>query len=349
MKQKSKSRSWTVAVSMLLVTIVVLAGSLMPYLEIDISTVMKFLPNGAADVFNEIIEILGGRKGIISFSAVTLIRAAVYAGENSAAASVLISLGIIIMLPYLMVFLAAASGLLRKGWSYIVAAVFAVGGFVLNIMTITVFIPSCIYQIIPDTLSELIEILPSEFGKDTLRKMIMDGIGAAWWISLIGCAVLGVLAIIGFLALGRKKNAVLPENSMENLNKQTESESVRFAENSVQGKEMRWNGMESQAEDTFGISIGFGELNGCEISMKDGETIVIGKDSRQCNVVALEEEISEVHCRIRCDGKNGCYLVMDCSGSGVYIDGKKLISGKNVRVAPGSILFLANKYIVGLL
>ena len=104
-----------------------------------------------------------------------------------------------------------------------------------------------------------------------------------------------------------------------------------------------------EMETTAGISCGFGELNGVEIPLTNGETITIGTNSSRWNLVVAESGIEGVHCRILYSREKGCYQVQDLSQSGVYINDRRMASQNAVWLSPGTILFLSNKYAIGLL
>ena len=346
MKGNNKIIKWMITSFMLLTAVVILAGGLLPYLQMNISSLVKLLPDVISDIFDDITVLLGSEKGKISFSALTLFRVAFGTGNDTVAADLLHSLGIIILIPYVVVVISAIFSLVRRRWSYILSAVFALSGLVIMVISVIKIIPSTIYNAIPTTFQNMLTALPVEFGEKILRDFVMKGIGIAWWIGVAGCVVLLGLSIVvavrkegdepagqqdptGWLNEGTSE-AALPEFLGQKSDENAEEKEFLIGKN-------------------VGISIGFGELNGSEIPLSDGEMITIGSDRNRCNVVTSVKEIESIHCRIKYDMKNEFYQVVDMSKGGVYVNGRRIVSGKPVLLPPGTILFLANKHAVGLL
>ena len=341
MKGNNKIIKWMITSFMLLTAVVILAGGLLPYLQMNISSLVKLLPDVISDIFDDITVLLGSEKGKISFSALTLFRVAFGTGNDTVAADLLHSLGIIILIPYVVVVISAIFSLVRRRWSYILSAVFALSGLVIMVISVIKIIPSTIYNAIPTTFQNMLTALPVEFGEKILRDFVMKGIGIAWW--MLGLSIVGLIVAVrkegdepagqqdptGWLNEGTSE-AALPEFLGQKSDENAEEKEFLIGKN-------------------VGISIGFGELNGSEIPLSDGEMITIGSDRNRCNVVTSVKEIESIHCRIKYDMKNEFYQVVDMSKGGVYVNGRRIVSGKPVLLPPGTILFLANKHAVGLL
>lgn len=68
-----------------------------------------------------------------------------------------------------------------------------------------------------------------------------------------------------------------------------------------------------------------GLFAGAEIEMKHMETIVIGRDAAQCNLIIEDDAVSRKHCTVTYNAVNGNYLLMDISGNGTYLaDGQRI-------------------------
>ena len=96
-----------------------------------------------------------------------------------------------------------------------------------------------------------------------------------------------------------------------------------------------------------------GMYKGARFKLSGGESIVLGRDSAQCNLVfdQFNAEISNVHCRITYNdmsgytgGKSG-YTVTDYSKNGTFVDGSKqrLQSGVPVSLPKGTKIYLATE------
>lgn len=320
MKRESKCGKWIVSVLMLLAAAVVLGGSLLPYFQVDISGVVALLPQDVGNIFNEITVLLGSPEGSVAFSPATLFRVALNAGRDTAAADILFSMGIILFLSYIGILIAAVFGLFRRVWSYLLSVAFSIAGLAVTVLAAVKLIPHAVYEAIPAAFREMIALLGLDFGEEFLRDLFLDGIGVDWWISVAGYGLMLLLSIVGIVLAARSRQR--PGETRE---------------------------AEARPEKTFGISIGFGELNGSEILLARGEMITIGSDGRRCNVVAAEEGLDQVHCQISCDEETGNYLIRDLSRNGVFIDGRRIPAGETVTAPPGTILFLAKQYAVGLI
>lgn len=349
MKGNNKIIKWMITSFMLLTAVVILAGGLLPYLQMNISSLVKLLPDVISDIFDDITVLLGSEKGKISFSALTLFRVAFGTGNDTVAADLLHSLGIIILIPYVVVVISAIFSLVRRRWSYILSAVFALSGLVIMVISVIKIIPSTIYNAIPTTFQNMLTALPVEFGEKILRDFVMKGIGIAWWIGVAGCVVLLGLSIVGLIVAVRKEGDE-PAGQQDPTGWLNEGTSEAALPEFL-GQKSDENAEEKEflIGKNVGISIGFGELNGSEIPLSDGEMITIGSDRNRCNVVTSVKEIESIHCRIKYDMKNEFYQVVDMSKGGVYVNGRRIVSGKPVLLPPGTILFLANKHAVGLL
>ena len=89
-----------------------------------------------------------------------------------------------------------------------------------------------------------------------------------------------------------------------------------------------------------------GMYKGARFKLSGGESIVLGRDSAQCNLVfdQFNAEISNVHCRITYNDMSG-YTVTDYSKNGTFVDGSKqrLQSGVPVSLPKGTKIYLATE------
>ena len=87
-----------------------------------------------------------------------------------------------------------------------------------------------------------------------------------------------------------------------------------------------------------GIQCIDGELKGSEIPMEKGQTIIIGRDAKEANLVFRDSTISRKHLLVELD-EDGEYYVTDYSTVGTEIDnGSALESGVRTHLAAGAIL-----------
>lgn len=348
MKRENKSGKWIVSVLMLLVAAAVLGGSLLPYFQVDISGVVALLPQDVGNIFNEITVLLGSPEGSVAFSPATLFRVALNTGRDTAAADILFSMGMILLLSYSGILVAAVSGLFRRVWSYLLSVVFSIAGLAVTVLAAVKLMPHAVYEAIPAAFREMIALLGLDFGEEFLRDLFLDGIGVAWWISVAGYGLMLILSVVGIVLAARSR-----QRRGETRKQEASRRSAIGQKDTPESLENRTRQEEQEADTgkkkNFGISIGFGELNGSEIFLARGEVISIGSDERRCNVVATEEGVDQIHCQIRCDEETGNYLVRDLSQNGIFIDGRRIPVGETVTAPPGTILFLAERYTVGLI
>lgn len=87
-----------------------------------------------------------------------------------------------------------------------------------------------------------------------------------------------------------------------------------------------------------GIQCIDGELKGSEIPMQPGQSIVIGRDAKEANLVFRDSTISRKHLLVELD-KEGNYYVTDYSKVGTQTDdGTKLEREVRTLVSAGTVL-----------
>lgn len=92
--------------------------------------------------------------------------------------------------------------------------------------------------------------------------------------------------------------------------------------------------------DFHGLRIIEGELVGAEIPMIPGESIIVGRDANECNLVLRDGTVSRKHLLIECDS-SGQYCVTDYSKTGTVIEGgEKLNSGERTLIEKGASLMV---------
>ena len=62
MKGNNKIIKWMITSFMLLTAVVILAGGLLPYLQMNISSLVKLLPDVISDIFDDITVLLGSER-----------------------------------------------------------------------------------------------------------------------------------------------------------------------------------------------------------------------------------------------------------------------------------------------
>lgn len=100
----------------------------------------------------------------------------------------------------------------------------------------------------------------------------------------------------------------------------------------------------TEAVSTSGlIRFSKGTMNGAEIELKDGENILIGRDSSICQMILPDRDISHRHCMIRYSFSDACYYVTDYSSLGTYMNGSiRLTKNQQTRCPIGTRLTLGS-------
>lgn len=82
-----------------------------------------------------------------------------------------------------------------------------------------------------------------------------------------------------------------------------------------------------------------GELAGAQFHIKD--SVIIGKNAQQCNIILSNSTISKKHCIIRVIPDLNMYSVEDCSKNGThYFDGTLFVKNKVTTVPRGTIIYM---------
>lgn len=102
-----------------------------------------------------------------------------------------------------------------------------------------------------------------------------------------------------------------------------------------------WDTIPSKPQGTIkGVS---GFYNGAEVTLADGDEIVIGRNSSLSQLVIPDSNVSRKHCSIRYHMTEGCYYVTDFSSNGTIMnDSEKLPSNRRYRCPIGTKITLGN-------
>ena len=122
MKEIGKIEKWIVSILMLFVAVIIGAGILLPYLQVDLSgpiSLVAAVSQPVANVFNYLTEFLGNEAGRLTFSALTLLKLTMgkFSGDFPEAAVALKSIKLIILIPYIIVILCFIFAFFRRTWS----------------------------------------------------------------------------------------------------------------------------------------------------------------------------------------------------------------------------------------
>lgn len=87
-----------------------------------------------------------------------------------------------------------------------------------------------------------------------------------------------------------------------------------------------------------------GEYSGMQMPIGVDETIVIGRDARECNLVVSGAKVSRRHCAISWFSKTNRYTLTDFSSNGTfYQDGKRIPPNTTVEIMPGTLIYLGDE------
>ncbi len=92
----------------------------------------------------------------------------------------------------------------------------------------------------------------------------------------------------------------------------------------------------------FGIICLEGELNGGELPLEPGESVVVGREPRFCNLIFRDLSISRKHCRIELD-EEGRYRVTDYSECGLQGEDGTVFENAVPKSCPGGTILKIGK------
>lgn len=163
----------------------------------------------------------------------------------------------------------------------------------------------------------------------------------------VACAVLmlfgAVLGLILAVASGRKPNE--EEDEEEYLHVPQRLHIPEVQERRKQSELVFTQRTEDKIRDDGVIEVLNGDMRGAAFPIHHGETHVMGKDPRVCQIVMpwSYEKISRAHCSISYDAVTKCYYVTDYSTNGTYTAGRlRLTKGARTMLHPKTVLTLGN-------
>lgn len=154
-----------------------------------------------------------------------------------------------------------------------------------------------------------------------------------------------VLVIVAIIVIAGCTIGIIVAVSFKGKNKKSEEDIIPIKE-SVPANPSE----DTQTEDDSILNMGViqitsGPMNGFSVSIRDGETLYLGRDSKFANIVFTEEytKISRLHCTVTYNAEGNKYYVTDCSRNGTFlISRKRLEKGKRTPLNSNTILILAN-------
>lgn len=147
-------------------------------------------------------------------------------------------------------------------------------------------------------------------------------------------------------------NSYTPVNDNDNAN------AYAYAGNNYQPENNYMPPVSAPVVDPSGKTDGYGQNSykrgkitglsgvyfGSNIQIVNNETIMVGKDPANANIIIDDPYVSSLHCSIRYDAINDCYIVTDLSTNGTYTDnGRRLVKHQPTKLACSSVLYIANK------
>lgn len=216
-------------------------------------------------------------------------------------------------------FLAVTSAVLiwvlQREWRYLAGFGTALLGLLVLLGSELLVVPFCLYQYIKD--SGILNWVGDIVKVTDLSKVIINAVGMFYWIGMGLLLVLTIMCIVGFFA--KDKEAV--SGNADTVIKET-----------------------GDTEDTPPVIRGIaGMYAGGVIPVESGEVLIMGHDSKVCNLILEGEGVSERHCSVEFDKENNQYLVRDFSDAGTYTnDNIRLKKGEYQVLERNSLLVLGS-------
>jgi hypothetical protein len=94
-----------------------------------------------------------------------------------------------------------------------------------------------------------------------------------------------------------------------------------------------------------------GSLSGAEVEVKDGDTIIIGRDPQVSHLIIEDSSVSRKHCGVQYDSGLGKYIVECYSQNGIQLSNNQIIgASQRVMVEPGtSLIFSEGREVLSLM
>lgn len=91
------------------------------------------------------------------------------------------------------------------------------------------------------------------------------------------------------------------------------------------------------------ISCVKGSNANCRFKLKDGETIVIGKDPKVANIIIASQfaDVSRKHCSITYDRAKRVYKIVDYSSNGTRVNNRRIVPNTKIAIKAGDEISLA--------
>ncbi len=168
------------------------------------------------------------------------------------------------------------------------------------------------------------------------------------YVMLLSLSGLGTLfSIAALIATPRKVKVV--SNEILQLKDAEEQADVKYHILDAEGQGR--DGMEvsantMQSEPAHGVLVGVtGVYAGAQISIVDGQEILLGRGRNNHLVFEGQDDISRGHCKIRWDEAHQKYVINDYSANGSFIMGEENCLPQNLDILldPGMTIMLANE------
>jgi hypothetical protein len=94
-----------------------------------------------------------------------------------------------------------------------------------------------------------------------------------------------------------------------------------------------------------------GSLSGAEVEVKDGDTIIIGRDPQMSHLIIEDNRVSRKHCGVQYDSGLEKYIIECYSQNGVQLSNNQIIgASQRVMVEPGtSLIFSEGREVLSLM
>ena len=292
-----------------------LAGIMLNYIVVDFSKIADKIGLPDLSFAGSVIGFFSGRDNSITMSGLVLLRN-LFNGTGSQFPQGMDSLlricMILVGVPYLICAVTLVLSFLRRTWSYIVTIVLACAGECAVIGGLVLILPKAISSHIHSLID--VSLVPEK----TIRTVLFEGAGPAWWIMAAGFVLLIIISAVGIPG-GAKKQA---------------------AEKAP--PEPPAGGAAEDGQPETGFICEFGPLDGVQIPLMPDEAIRIGSDPQRCQVVVQDPGVEAVHCELRWNGILNLYEIRDESDSGVYLMGKKVGRDMHAQAGHGDVLCLGD-------
>ncbi len=165
------------------------------------------------------------------------------------------------------------------------------------------------------------------FALDLMDLTIWKILGIGFW----GFVIFQLAAVIlSLILMGEKESAGMQP-----------TENGFVPEEQAQPEKERPQPKQSAEGILRGLS---GEYAGMQLPIRRGETVVIGRDGRVCNLVLTNPKISRRHCSISYFPETNRYALTDFSSTGTfYGGGKRVQTNSTVEVMAGTEISLGDQ------